>query len=67
MGLRNRLAEQNLENLMKVAIEVAPLAEFDFKGAKQSLKGTVIVENSDALCLTVTLTMLFCLPYSVEN
>ena len=31
--------EQNLENLMKVAIEGAPLAEFDFERAKQIFKG----------------------------
>ena len=38
-GLRNRLTEQNLENLMKVATEGPPLAEFDFERAKQIFKG----------------------------
>ena len=38
MDLRNRLSEQNLENLMKVAIEGAPLAEFDFEREKQIFK-----------------------------
>lgn len=33
-GLRNRLSEQNLDSLMKVAIEGPPLAEFDFQKAK---------------------------------
>lgn len=33
-GLRNRLSEQNLDSLMKVAIEGPPLAEFDFQRAK---------------------------------
>ena len=63
-GLRNKLSEQNLENLMKVAIEGAALAEFDFEGTNQ-IKGTVMVENSDTLCLT--LTMLFCLSHSFKN
>ena len=33
-GLRNRLCEQNLDNLMQVAIEGPPLATFDFERAK---------------------------------
>ena len=38
-GLRNRLSKENLENLMKVAIEGASLAKFDFERAKQIFKG----------------------------
>lgn len=38
-GLRNKLSKENLENLMKVAIEGAPLAKFDFERAKQIFKG----------------------------
>ena len=49
---------------MKVAIEGAALAQFDFERANQ-IKGTIMVENSDTLCLT--LTMLFCLSHSFKN
>ena len=38
-GLRNRLSKENLENLITVAIEGVPLAEFDFERAKQIFKG----------------------------
>ena len=62
-GLKNRLSMENLENLMKVAIEEAPLAEFDFKRASRSSKGTIIVESSDSLCLT--LNTLFCSVYLI--
>lgn len=37
-GIQNRLNEQNLDNLMKVAIEGPPLAQFDFQRAKEIFK-----------------------------
>ena len=53
-GLRNRLSEQNINNVMKVAIEGLPLAEFDFEREKQILKGTVVAENSLIKCSKVS-------------
>lgn len=37
-GLQNRLNDQNLDNLMKVAIQGLPLAQFNFQRAKKIFK-----------------------------
>ena len=62
-GLRNRLSKENLENLMKVAIEGPRLQNLILREQSRSSKGTVIVESSDSLCLT--LTTLFCSVYLI--
>ena len=62
-GLRNRLFKENLENLMKVAIEGPRLQNLILREHGRSSKGTLIFESSDSSCLT--LTILFCSVYLI--